>query len=413
VKAEGVAALRHRGVKLLIAGQTVSDFGNAMFPIALVGLVGPQRPALLGLLLGVRGVATAVFGLPVRALVNRFRTSHVLVVCEAADMLVVLGYALGPRSPGVLVALSALGGGFAAAAGPAAGALLPQIAPAADLRQANAIKGVASRTAGIAGPAAAGALLVATGSRTVLLIDAATFLVSITAFLMMRAPRVPSSTGDGGDGERRTPWLSEIRAGFAEVRGRPWVMAVIAVATVQAPLTIAPGFTLLPIIAAHSYGTVAYGLALSAMACGEVIGGVIAARWTPRRPGLVSLAGVMPYPLVLLALAATLPQWTILAGYVLVGVGFMMFGVYWYTALQTHIPADRLAVVFSVDQVGSFGLQPLGYAAAGIAATWFGAPAVLVFAGGFGLVTTLIPLAVPGVPALADPPLAQPAMEMA
>jgi predicted MFS family arabinose efflux permease len=108
------------------------------------------------------------------------------------------------------------------------------------------------------------------------------------------------------------------------------------------------------------------------MAAGEVLGGIVGSRWSPRRPGLVSLAGVLPYPLVLLALAATLPAVVILAGYLAIGVGFMLFGVYWYTALQRAIPADRLGVVLSIDQVGSFGLEPIGYAVAGILAESIG-----------------------------------------
>lgn len=77
---------------------------------------------------------------------------------------------------------------------------------------------------------------------------------------------------------------------------------------------------------------------------------------------------MLPYPLVLLALAATVPAAFILAGYFAIGVVSMLFGVYWHTALQRAIPADRLGVVLSVDQVGSFGLEPFGYAVAGVLA---------------------------------------------
>ncbi|MEU3019193.1 hypothetical protein ABZ635_17580 [Nocardiopsis sp. NPDC007018] len=174
-------------------------------------------------------------------------------------------------------------------------------------------------------------------------------------------------------------------------------------ATVQAPATLAPGFVLLPIVVADAYAPHVYGLALSCMAAGQLLGGVLAARWTPARPGAVSLAGVLCFPLTLLGLALAVPEPVLLAGYSVTGAGFMLLGVYWYTALQRVIPQDRLSVVISVDQVGSFGLEPLGYAVAGALAEAVGARPVLLGAAAVGLVTSLLPLCVPGVSRLAGP----------
>lgn len=110
----------------------------------------------------------------------------------------------------------------------------------------------------------------------------------------------------------------------------------------------------------------------------------------------------MVYPLVLLGLAATVPAPVLLAGYAAAGVGFMVFGIYWYTALQRAIPQHLLSVVISIDQVGSFALEPVGYAVAGALAETVGARSVLVVSAAVGLVTTLVPLCVPEVPRLAD-----------
>lgn len=180
------------------------------------------------------------------------------------------------------------------------------------------------------------------------------------------------------------------------------MLAIIAVATVQAPATLAPGFVLPTIVVTDSYPEPVYGLALSCMAAGQLAGGVVTARWTPVRPGLVSLLGVLCFPLALLGLALNVAVPVLLAGYVATGVGFMMFGVYWYTALQRAIPQDRLSVVISIDQVGSFGLEPVGYAVAGALAETVGARTVLFWAAAVGLVTSLLPLLVPGVSRLAD-----------
>jgi len=394
--------LADRNFRLLLLGQSVSELGSAMFPVALVALVtarhgGVSAAGLLGLLLGVRGIAEAAGGLFAGVVATRVRKTLMLVVNDAAQVAITVAFAFSGGGTAVLLVLSALSGAFASVVQPAGGSLLPLLLPADQLQRANATRAIGHRSAAIAGPAVAGVLIASAGIPAVFVVDAVTFVVSMATLLFIRERRQRTVAGPAG-------FRAGLRRGVGEVFRRPWVIAIIAVATVQAPLTIAPGFTLLPIVAEAHYRTSTYGLALSCMALGELLGGVIAARWTPRLPGLVSLAGCLPYPLVLLALAAVVPAPVVYAGYALVGVGFTVFGVYWYTALQREIPEETLGVVLGVDQVGSFGLQPIGYAVAGALANVIGAARVLVGAGVFGLVTTLIPLFVPGVARLSSAP---------
>ncbi len=60
------------------------------------------------------------------------------------------------------------------------------------------------------------------------------------------------------------------------------------------------------------------------------------------------------------------------ASLLMIGVGAFawgatmdLWGVYWMTALQTHIPRDSLSRVVSYDAMGSLMLGPLGLALAG------------------------------------------------
>ncbi len=338
----------------------------------MVGLVLVEHgPLVLGLVLGTRGAAGSLFALFSGALLSKVRKSTALAADGLVQVSVMLGFALGPDAAAWLLGLALLSGAAGSVSEPAAGSAIPLLVPGEHLQEANALRNIMGRTMGVTGPAAAGVLLAALDARTVFLIVAGAFAAGAAAMLCVReeAP---------GPDRVSEPVTANFRAGLREVVRRPWVLAIIAVATVQTPATLAPGFTLLPV--------------------------VVAARWNPARPGLVSLAGVLAYPLVLLGLAAAVPAWLLLAGYTVTGVGFMLFGVYWYTALQRAVPQDRLSVVISVDQVGSFGLEPVGYAVAGALAETVGPRPVLVGAAVVGLLTTLVPLAVPGVPRLADSP---------
>ena len=369
-----------------------------MLPVALVGLVLVEHgPLVLGLVLSARGVAGTLCSLLAGAVLSRVRKAAAMACNDLAQLAVMVGFAFGFESAGWLLFLAAVSGAAGSVGEPASGALLPAIVPARQLREGNALRNIVGRSAGITGPASAGLLLAVFEVRVIFLFIAAGFLVSATVLFRIReAPPtregVSASVG------------ANFRAGWREVLRRPWVLAVIAVATLQAPATIAPGFVLLPIVVADSYAEPVYGLALSCMSAGQLLGGVVASRWEPARPGLVSFAGVLFYPLVLLGLAATVPTAVLLAGYAATGAGFMFFGVYWYTALQQAIPQHLLSVVISIDQVGSFGLEPIGHAAAGALAETVGARPVLLGAALVGMATTLLPLVVPGVPRLADPP---------
>jgi hypothetical protein len=57
------------------------------------------------------------------------------------------------------------------------------------------------------------------------------------------------------------------------------------------------------------------------------------------------------------------------------------FAVAWDTTMQEHVPADRLARVYSYDMVGSFIAMPVGEVAVGPIAHEVGLEVALVGAG--------------------------------
>jgi hypothetical protein len=99
--------------------------------------------------------------------------------------------------------------------------------------------------------------------------------------------------------------------------------------------------------------------------------------------GMVCAAGDV---LLLVPLAVFPHAALLLPGAFLGGLGMEQFGIAWETSMQEHIPADRLARVYSYDALGSFLAIPLGEVAAGPAAKAFGTtPALLGAAGIIGL----------------------------
>jgi MFS family permease len=72
--------------------------------------------------------------------------------------------------------------------------------------------------------------------------------------------------------------------------------------------------------------------------------------------------------------------WVLVLAFFLGGVAIEQFSVAWDVALQSHIPPDRLARVYSYDMLGSMAAVPLGQLAAGPLSAAFGTTPVLLSA---------------------------------
>jgi hypothetical protein len=74
-----------------------------------------------------------------------------------------------------------------------------------------------------------------------------------------------------------------------------------------------------------------------------------------------------------------------------------LFGIYWDTALQQHVPERALSRVSSYDALGSFIFIPLGQLAAGPAAEAVGIDATLYSAAAIVTLAVLAMVATPDI----------------
>lgn len=393
--------LRHPAFRRLWGGQVVSTVGDIIFPVAIsikvldegggasgLGLVLAGRSAAFLLLLGLGGVVA-----------DRLPRRIVMAGADCCRLVGVLGVALVPGKFPILVlaALTFVIGAGEAFFEPAYGALLPAILPEEELARAGAVSSVSRRAASIGGPLLAGVLVVTTGTRGALLLDAATFAVSMATLVSVPEPSRPSEPITGSV-------LREIGEGVSAVRSRPWVAVMIAVGTLQLFFVVAPETVLLPVVARqHLGGNGSYAAALSAAAVGGLVGSLLALARAPRRPGIVVMLGLCLSALAPLALATPFSLWWVVGAYALTGLAVDPFLIYWTAALQREFPARLLGRVTTLDYLGSLALLPLGYALTGPAVASFGATTVLYTAVVVGTVPNLLLLLVPGVADLASP----------
>lgn len=395
----GMAApLRHRAFRALALGRALMSFGNGMASVALAFAVLDVTGSLtsVGLVVGARSVANVALLLLGGVVADRLPR---VVVLQGGCVLAALSQGTigatlltGTASLPLMIALSLLNGAAAAVNLPASAALTPQTVPWELLRQANAAMGVGVQAGMFMGMSAGGAVVGLLGPGWALTADAALFACAGAAFLSVRVAR-SEEPADAGDANV----LRDLREGWSEFVSRPWVWIIVLQFMVVNAGWSAATAVLGPAIAEATFGRTAWGLLMAANSVGLLVGGVLAARWQPRRALVYGTALVSAQALPFLALTGPSPLPLLFAAMFLSGVAVQQFDVAWEVSVQENVPRDKLSRVYSYDALGSFVAMPVGQIAVGPFAEALGPEPALVLVSSLTLLATLAAVASPSV----------------
>jgi MFS family permease len=360
----GKTVLRERDFALFFWGQAVSVLGDGIFPIALVFAVLELggSPTDLGLVLVAGILPQVLFVLVGGVWGDRLPRRTIMIASDAVRALVQAVAAVlllsGEARIWHLVVLYALHATASAFFMPAATALVPQVTPRERLQQANALLGITRSLAAGLGAGLGGLLvsLLSTGGAVAL--DACTFVASAACLgaLSLRA----------GSGATGTRFLSELRAGFDEVRRHRWLWLGLINAFLFLMLVVAPFEVIGPVVARRELGgAFAWGLILTGFSVGMLLGGLVMLQVRFERPLFVAGLLFLPTGIAPLLLSLPAPAWTIALAYLVEGFAAGIFVTSWETALQFHIPRQMLARVGAWDWLGQIGGLPVGYALTG------------------------------------------------
>src|SRR5215510_6714183 len=263
------------------------------------------------------------------------------------------------------------------------------------MREASAISRLTMNGALMAGAAVAGECVALFGAGWALAVCGVGMLATIPLLLGIQV--APLVRADGENGRDRAPnMIRELRDGWSEFRSHTWLWATVLQFAVV--LTAwSGGFQVLgPAVAnAHLGGAAAWGLISAAEATGLIAGGLVALRWSPKRPMLfiVLSGGAIALSPLSLAMATLLPLWVICATSFVLGVVIEAMSVVWTVTMAANIPADKLARVSGYDGLGSMMGMPVGALVAGplaarigVSATEYGAAAVTLVASALVLI---------------------------
>jgi MFS family permease len=377
---------RSRDYRALISGLGVSVLGNQLTTVAVpfqvyaithsslvVGLVSLTQlfPLIFGSLLG-------------GSLVDAVDRRKLLLVVEAIGAGCSAGLALnadlGPTIwplflfPAITASMSGIDSS-------ARNAMLPGLVGMELLPASNAIFQSLFQTGAIVGPAVAGLLLAGAGVHLIYWIDVASFLVAMTAVLMMSPQPAPA----GGTGATR-PGLRSTLDGLRFVRRSQRVQGAYII-DVNAMVFGMPR-ALFPALAATVFGggATTVGLLYAAPGAGALIG-ALTTGWVGRvrRQGLAVICAVLVWGLAIAGFGVA--HWLPLALVLLAIAGWadVLSAVFRNTIIQFAGPEGMRGRLMGVQMAVVAGGPRLGDLEAGGVATAFG-DTVSVVSGGLACV---------------------------
>lgn len=386
--------LRHRNLRLLVAGTATTSLGNAITPVALafavldLGGTATQLGTVVALF-ALADVVTVLFGGVLGDRVSRKLMMEGSAVACAISQAVLAALLIGGWATiPVVAAIGMVNGCLGALSNPSSAAMTRLVVPADELPAAIAVRRLFQTTASVLGFALGGVLVAAVGSGWAVAVDGATFLLAAVSYALLRVPHTRP------DGVRRS-MIADLGEGFREVFRHTWLWLLISQAMLYHLFYGGAQGVLGPIVVGDDFGRAAWGFTLGTLMAGFVVGGLVCLRWRPRRGlfvGSILLALTAAFPLAMGLSDHLLP---ILLGAFLHGLGLEIFSVNWDVSIQQNIPEDKLARVYSFDLVGSFVARPLGLALTGPVAAavgfdrWLMVIAAVIF--GSVLLTLLSP----------------------
>jgi MFS family permease len=202
-----MAPLRHLSFRLLVAGQLVSNFGDAIYSVALPWYVLAHHGGVLLL-----GTVLAAYGVPRTALLvvgghasDRHRPWTVMLGANVARGVAVAALAgaaaTGLATGSVLIIIAIVLGAGEGMFIPASSAIVPALLSRDELQAGNALTFGTTQLSQLAGPALGGGLVAVVRAPSGFAIDAATFVVSALTLIGIQrdAPQPVPSAGQRND----------------------------------------------------------------------------------------------------------------------------------------------------------------------------------------------------------------------
>ncbi|MDQ7907395.1 MFS transporter [Phytohabitans sp. ZYX-F-186] len=373
-------SLTNRNLRLFFGGQTVSVIGTWLQKAAQAWLVLELTGSgsLLGVTAALQQLPTLLIGLWSGLLADRLDKRRIILATQSAAILPAAALGLltltGTVQLWMILCLALTVGIIEALDKPARHTFVVELVAPAQLTNAVTLNNTVFNIGKVAGPALAGVLIAGAGIPLTFFLNAASFLATVIALLLMRTDLIHRT-----EPAPRRP--GQIREGLRYVRRTPALLGPLVLMAVAGTLAYEWQVTL-PLLAHDTFDADprVFGLLYSAMGMGAVVGGLaLAGLLRANADVLVTTGLVFSGFLLLIALSPVLPL-TIALLFAL-GAASIAFRAVASTYLQLTANPEMRGRVTALLLIAFTGTTPLGGPLIGWIGDLAGAPAALAVGG--------------------------------
>jgi MFS family permease len=361
--------LRNPNYRLWLIGGTISLLGDQFYLVALPWLVLQQTGSavVMGAIMMAGAIPRALLMLMGGAVSDRMSARKIMMATAMARTVcvTVIGVLVWLRvlRTWELYALAVAFGVADAFASPAQSAYMPSLLKREQLVAASSVSQSAGQLTTIVGPVPAGLVIKTLGVASAFFVDAVSFLFIIGA--LWKLPDPPKSQ------TARKPMLHSIAEGIAYVGKDVPLRSLMLLVMILNFCIAGPVSIGLAYLTKTKFGSPAvYGIVISAVAAGGLLGALLAGVWKIRRRGVMILLVSVLLALCLGSIGLLGKVWSVASVLLIMGAASGVVNIHIGAWIMQRIDVAVRGRVASVLMLASFGITPISLAVAGFLVAW-------------------------------------------
>jgi MFS family permease len=361
--------LRNPNYRLWLIGGTISLLGDQFYFVALPWLVLQQTGSAvaMGAIMMAGAIPRALLMLMGGAVSDRMSARKIMIGTAMARTIwvTVIGVLVWLRvlRTWELYALAVAFGVADAFAAPAQTAYMPSLLKREQLVGASSVSQSTAQLTTIVGPVPAGFVIKTLGVAWAFFLDAISFLFIIGA--LWKLPDPPKSQ------TARKAMLHSIVEGIAYVRKDVPLRSLMLLVMIMNFCIAGPVSIGLAYLTKTRFGSPAvYGIVISAVAAGSLLGALLAGVWKIRQRGVMILLVSLALGVCLGSIGLLGRVWSIASVLLIMGAAAGMVNIHIGAWVMQRIDVAVRGRVASVLMLASFGITPISLAVAGFLVAW-------------------------------------------
>jgi MFS family permease len=361
--------LRNPNYRLWLIGGTISLLGDQFYLVALPWLVLQQTgsAAVMGAIMMAGAIPRALLMLMGGAVSDRMSARKIMIATAMARTIcvTVIGLLVWLRVLRIweLYALAVAFGVADAFAAPAQTAYMPSLLKREQLVAASSVSQSTAQITTIVGPVPAGFVIKMLGVAWAFFVDAISFLFIIGA--LWKLPDPPKSQ------TARKAMMHSIVEGIAYVGKDVPLRSLMLLVMILNFCIAGPVSIGLAYLTKTRFGSPAdYGIVISAVAAGSLLGALLAGVWKIRQRGVMILLVSLALGVCLGSIGLMGRMWSIASVLLIMGTAAGMVNIHIGAWIMQRIDLAVRGRVASVLMLASYGITPISLAVAGFLVAW-------------------------------------------